>query len=172
MDLPGIRLSFRTIHSSKGLEADYVVVPNLSAGSYAFPSRIRDDPILGLAMTDGDSYPHAEERRLFYVALTRARRGVLLISPDHSPSPFVTELIHDGLVRGVGTGAVATPCPGCRVGVLRPRSGRTGHFWGCSAFPACTFTANTLPWPGPRMAAVTTPPSPTAAPRDVRHDRA
>lgn len=136
VNLPGIRLSFRTIHSSKGLEADYVVVPNLSAGSYAFPSRIRDDPVLRLAMTAGDNYPHAEERRLFYVALTRARRGVLLISPDHSPSPFVTELINDGLVRGVGSGTVATPCPGCGVGVLRPRSGRTGHFWGCSTFPA------------------------------------
>nr|WP_272943991.1 UvrD-helicase domain-containing protein [Serinicoccus marinus] len=90
---PEIRLAFHTIHSAKGLEADYVVVPNLSAGSYAFPSRIADDPVLALAMAGGDTYPHAEERRLFYVALTRARRGVLLISPEHNPSPFVTELI-------------------------------------------------------------------------------
>ncbi|WP_161937872.1 UvrD-helicase domain-containing protein [Serinicoccus chungangensis] len=145
---PEIRLAFRTIHSAKGLEADYVVIPNLSAGSYAFPSRIADDPVLALAMTGGDTYPHAEERRLFYVALTRARRGVLLISPEYHPSPFVTELIQDGLVRDVGPRPVATPCPGCRVSVLRPRSGRTGHFWGRSTFPACTYTCNTLPVPG------------------------
>ncbi|MFK5689190.1 UvrD-helicase domain-containing protein [Ornithinimicrobium sp. LYQ92] len=147
---PGIHLAFRTIHSAKGLEADYVVIPNLSAGSYAFPSRIADDSVLALAMTGGDAYPHAEERRLFYVALTRARRGVLLISPEHNPSPFVTELVQDGLVRDVGPRPVATPCPGCRVGVLRPRSGRTGHFWGCSTFPACTYTCNTVPLPGER----------------------
>lgn len=147
---PEIRLSFRTIHSAKGLEADYVVIPNLSAGSYAFPSRMADDPVLTLAMTGCDAYPHAEERRLFYVALTRARRGVLLISPEHNPSPFVTELIQDGLVRDVGPRPVATPCPGCRVGVLRQRSGRTGTFWGCSTFPACTYTCNTLPVPGER----------------------
>ncbi|GAA5165923.1 3'-5' exonuclease [Ornithinimicrobium tianjinense] len=152
----GVRLAFRTIHSAKGLEADYVVVPNLSAGSYAFPSRIADDPVLALAITEGDSYPHAEERRLFYVALTRARRGVLLISPEHNPSPFVTELIQDGLVQDVGPRPVATPCPGCRVGVLRPRSGRTGHFWGCSTFPACTYTSNTLPLAGVSLPTRTT----------------
>ena len=61
---------------------------------------------------------------------------------------IVTELVQDGLVRDVGPRPVATPCPGCRVGVLRPRSGRTGHFWGCSTFPACTYTCNTLPVPG------------------------
>lgn len=123
-------------------------------------------------MTAGDTYPHAEERRLFYVALTRARRGVLLISPDHSPSPFVTELINDGLVRGVGSGTVATPCSGCGVGVLRPRSGRTGHFWGCSTFPACTFTVNTLPTPDAGATAITTPARHVAAPRGIRHDPA
>ncbi|WP_134772997.1 topoisomerase DNA-binding C4 zinc finger domain-containing protein [Ornithinimicrobium flavum] len=32
--------------------------------------------------------------------------------------------------------------------MLRPRSGRTGHFWGCSTFPACTYTCNTLPGAG------------------------
>lgn len=154
---PGIHLAFRTIHSAKGLEADYVVIPNLSAGSYAFPSRMADDPVLALAMTGGDTYPHAEERRLFYVALTRARRGVLLISPENNPSPFVTELIQDGRVRGVGSRPVATPCPGCRVGVLRRRSGRNGTFWGCSTFPACTYTCNTLPLPGERPSVTMSP---------------
>lgn len=153
-----IRLTFRTIHSAKGLEADYVVVPNMSTGAYGFPSRIADDPVLAIAMADGDTYPHAEERRLFYVALTRARRGVLLICPEHAPSPFVTELVHDGLVRDVGPRPVSTPCPECRVGVLRPRSGRHGQFWGCSTFPRCRYTSNTVPRPGSRTTGTTSPP--------------
>lgn len=145
---PGIRLDFRTIHSAKGLEADYVVVPNLSNGTYGFPSTIADDPVLALAMAAEDTYPHAEERRLFYVALTRARRGVLLICPEHNPSPFVTELVQDGLVRDVGPLRVATPCPECRAGVMRRRSSRYGAFWGCSTFPRCRYTSNTLPGAG------------------------
>lgn len=136
-----IQLRFRTIHSAKGLEADYVIVPNLSAGTYGFPSQIADDPVLDLAMADLDAYPHAEERRLFYVALTRARRGVLLISPEANPSPFLTELVKDGLVRVGGERASMTPCPECGAGVLRQRTGRYGVFWGCSNFPRCRYTS-------------------------------
>ncbi len=137
---------FRTIHSAKGLEADYVVVPNLAAGTYGFPSEITDDPVLALALTDVDTYPYAEERRLFYVALTRARRGVLLLSPENNPSPFVTELVKEGLVSVAaerGRNSV-TVCPQCSEGTLRRRDGRYGAFWGCSTFPRCRFTTPSL----------------------------
>lgn len=60
-----LRVAFRTIHSAKGLEADYVVVPNLTTGTHGFPSQIADEPVLALAMSEADPYPHAEERRLF-----------------------------------------------------------------------------------------------------------
>lgn len=76
----GLKVGFRTAHSSKGLEADYVILPNVTSGTYGFPSTIQDDPVLALAMAEADDYPHAEERRLFYVALTRARRQVTLLS--------------------------------------------------------------------------------------------
>lgn len=63
-----VRLTFRTVHSAKGLEADYIIVPNLAAGTYGFPSQIGDDPVLSHAMVEADRYPHAEERRLLYVS--------------------------------------------------------------------------------------------------------
>ena len=57
-------VTFRTVHASKGLEADFVVLPNVSSGTYGFPSEVADDPVLALAMTEADPYPYAEERRL------------------------------------------------------------------------------------------------------------
>jgi DNA helicase IV len=71
-------VTFRTVHGSKGLEADYIVIAGMTTGSYGFPSTIAEDPVLDLAMPAPESFPRAEERRLFYVALTRARRAVCL----------------------------------------------------------------------------------------------
>jgi DNA helicase-4 len=144
---PHVRVTFRTMHASKGLEADYVVIPNLSAGTHGFPSVIGDDPVLALAMPNPERYAHAEERRLFYVALTRARRGVVLVADERAPSPFVTELLTAGQVRlkqGAGVKPVVV-CPSCGEGVLRPRTGRFGLFWGCSTFPRCRHTSKVAP---------------------------
>ncbi|HET7399120.1 MAG TPA: UvrD-helicase domain-containing protein [Intrasporangium sp.] len=142
----GLRVTFRTVHSSKGLEADYVIIPNLSSGLYGFPSQVVDDPVLSLAMAAPDPHPHAEERRLLYVALTRARRGVVLIAPQASPSPFLAELLRDGHVTQSAERPLApVPCPSCGVGVLRQRQGRYGTFWGCSTFPSCRHTSNDAP---------------------------
>lgn len=63
----------------------------LTAGG--FPSAIEDDPLLTLAMPAAEQFPHAEERRLFYVALTRTRRSVLLLTLTNRESPFLLELI-------------------------------------------------------------------------------
>ena len=79
-------VSFSTVHTSKRLEADYFTVPNTAVGTGGFPSEIEDDPVLDLAMTESDTFLHAEERRLFYVALTRARLTAVLISALSSPS--------------------------------------------------------------------------------------
>lgn len=84
-DGDGRSKSIRTVHNVKGLQADYVVVLGLSRGRYGFPSGIEDDPILEIAMAQGDSFPHADERRLFYVALTRARKAVFLVTDVESP---------------------------------------------------------------------------------------
>lgn len=65
-----LNLKFETTHASKGLEADYVMLLNVTEGMMGFPSQIVDDPVLQLAMPQPDAFPLAEERRLFYVALT------------------------------------------------------------------------------------------------------
>ncbi len=141
---PGLEISFRTVHSSKGLEADYIIVANLTAGTYGFPSTVQDDPVLSLAMSDPDVYPHAEERRLFYVALTRARRQVTLLTVAGQESPFVVELVKDEQVELVRSpGLPPQPCPGCGEGTLVVRSGPYGPFLGCSTFPRCRHTAKT-----------------------------
>lgn len=137
---PQLDVRFRTAHASKGLEADFIVIPRMETGRYGFPSQITDDPVLDLVMASPDSYPHAEERRLFYVALTRARREVTLIAPDGRESPFVVELLKDGRVevQDADHAVVSVPiCPECGQGTLVLRRGRYGEFLGCSRFPAC-----------------------------------
>ena len=73
---PGLRFTYMTVHRAKGLEADYAVVLGLCAGKHGFPVEIADDPLLDLVMAGPEAHPNAEERRLLYVALTRARRQV------------------------------------------------------------------------------------------------
>ncbi len=87
---PQLRLEAKTIHAAKGLEADFVVILDLTAGH--FPSSRKGDPLLHLVQP-GDPFPHAEERRLFFVALTRAREGVWLVADRDKPSPFVEEVM-------------------------------------------------------------------------------
>ncbi len=137
-----LRVTFRTIHGSKGLEADYIVIAGVSTGTYGFPSTIADDPVLDLAMPAPEAFPHAEERRLLYVALTRARRQVTLLTDPARMSPFVVELLKQAHVTIDGAEpATVKLCPLCGKGTLVQRTGKWGPFLGCSTFPACTHTA-------------------------------
>lgn len=142
-----LQVAFLTAHGSKGLEADYVVIPNLVRGIYGFPSEVADDAVMDLVMAEPDHYPYAEERRLFYVALTRARREVTLITARGIESPFVVELLKEGLVtlhdQPAGTEPVET-CRTCGQGTMVLRSGPHGEFLGCSRFPKCRGTKRRL----------------------------
>lgn len=141
----GVEVTFRTVHGSKGLEADFVVVPNMSKGKFGFPSQIADDPVLELAMSEAEDFEHSEERRLFYVALTRARRQAMLIGVSGKESGFLTELITDGLIEIDPNGHVPpVVCSECGEGVMVPRRGPYSEFFGCSTFPRCRNTMKTL----------------------------
>ena len=138
-----LELTFMTVHGSKGLEADYVVVLDLCSGKYGFPTGIVDDPLLDLVLAAPEAFPNAEERRLFYVAVTRARRGVYLLADFGTPSAFVEELMKDGYdveVHGEHPKR-DVPCPGCIHGRLQRRGSAQdrGIFYGCSLWPYCEF---------------------------------
>lgn len=137
-----LTVTFRTAHSSKGLEADYVLIPRMVSGMYGFPSEVVDDPVLGLVMSDADRFPHGEERRLFYVALTRAKKEVMLLTVRGRESAFVTELLKAGQLTEspMSTATPVIVCPTCAQGALVPRRGPYGDFYGCSRFPACRHT--------------------------------
>lgn len=136
-----LALQFRTAHGSKGLEAEYVFVLNVVQGTKGFPSQIQDDPALQLAMPTPDPYPYAEERRLFYVALTRARKQVRFYTTMGQPSQFLVELAKSKhLTIEAVDGEALEPCPRCGQGVLQARTGVKGHFLGCSRFPKCDYT--------------------------------
>lgn len=138
-----LEISFKTIHSSKGLEADYVMLLNVVEGVRGFPSQIEDDPLLQIPMPAPDPYPMAEERRLFYVALTRARRQVRIYTSLATPSRFVTELVTKGALRIEAVdGEFQEICPKCRIGVLRLRTSKYGEFESCSRWQRCDFKRN------------------------------
>ena len=74
------RVEYKTIHSSKGLQADYVILLGLNTGGSAFPSEKEDDPLINLVLPQPETHAYAEERRLFYVALTRAKESFSLVN--------------------------------------------------------------------------------------------
>ena len=144
-----ISLSYMTVHRSKGLEADYVVILDLCTGKYGFPAEIADDPLLDLVLAASEGHPNAEERRLLYVAITRARRGVYLIADGGPPSPFITELVNDGYdVTAFGRLPESdVACPTCVDGRLVRRNNEQDRsvFYGCSHYPYCEHTQAACP---------------------------
>jgi hypothetical protein len=89
----GREIPFLSVHSAKGLEADNVILVNCNQGAYGFPSLIEDDPILDFVLSKNEAYPYAEERRLFYVAMTRARMKMYVLYDQNKPSPFIGEFL-------------------------------------------------------------------------------
>lgn len=92
--IEGREIEFLTVHKSKGLEADYVILLQCNKDTYGFPSLVSDDPILHYVLTEGDRFPYGEERRLFYVALTRAKVKTIVLYDSRNPSVFVDEYLH------------------------------------------------------------------------------
>lgn len=148
---PRLDVRFATAHAAKGLEADFVVIAGLEQGGSGFPAEKTQEPLLELLLPGYEPYPFAEERRLFYVALTRARHRAYVLYPPASASPFIRELTErdetgqlvydvwvdefDGAV-GAAKALPSVACPECG-GHLVPRTGEFGPFVGCDRYPYC-----------------------------------
>ena len=147
---PSTPVQFSTVHKSKGLEADNVVIINFKNALLGFPNKISDDPLLEKVLDVPDAYMFAEERRLLYVALTRTKNNVYILVERDKPSEFFQEFKgHPSVKSYVSTnegGEEARFCPKCKTGVLVVRRNpKDGHnFLGCSNYPQCDYTFHKL----------------------------
>ena len=132
-----LNMVFLTAHKSKGLQADYVFIINNKESRMGFPSKIQGAPILDLLLDNCDKYPYAEERRLYYVALTRAKKKAFIVTVDGQESEFAIELKQQ---YGDELKKEQFECPLCG-GRLVKHSGPYGDFFGCSnyRFTGCTY---------------------------------
>ena len=92
---PKLKITFMTAHASKGLGYDNVIVINGKNEMFGFPSKIENDPILNYVIKQDNAIDAAEERRLFYVAMTRTKNRVYFVAPEKNPSEFLLEIKHD-----------------------------------------------------------------------------
>lgn len=131
VDYAGRTMQFMSVHAAKGLEADNVIILNCSQDGGGFPSRITDDPILGFVLSEIDKFEYSEERRLFYVAITRARKHTFVMYNLLMPSVFVAEMIKDKEEN-------IMICPVCKKGFFKvvkemiTSNGRHFRFYLCS----------------------------------------
>ena len=134
-----LEMHFITAHKAKGLEADYAILINCNSGKYGFPSGKADDPILNLLLSSADRFENGEERRLFYVAMTRTKKQVVFITNRYRKSKFIREIqdeTEDNSLR----------CPLCGNGELVKRSGVGYLFYGCTNWAyGCTYSTSTPP---------------------------
>ncbi|MBD5240175.1 MAG: UvrD-helicase domain-containing protein [Bacteroidales bacterium] len=132
----GRNITYLSVHKSKGLEADNVILINCHSGVYGFPSLIEDDPILSYLLSEADRFENAEERRLFYVAITRAKKRMYILYYSDTPSPFLQELnsdidaqdqrcplCNDGSTIGLGYYRAANGNPYVKIGCTNNENG-------------------------------------------------
>ena len=87
------QMNYMTVHQSKGLECDYIILINCNGGTVGFPSQISDSPVLKYVLSEPDAYAFSEERRVFYVGITRAKKHTWVLYDMNKPSPFVKEFV-------------------------------------------------------------------------------
>ncbi len=152
---PNKVLEFLTVHRAKGLGYDNVIIINARNEVYGFPSQVQDDPVLKYVVKVDHSIEYAEERRLFYVALTRTKNRVYLAVPEKHPSEFVMELLKEYstvTLRGnLAPENEIAPiqmkrCPVCGYPLqLRYKAAYGLRLWICSNEPEiCDFMTNNL----------------------------
>lgn len=149
-----VEMEYLTVHRAKGLGYDNVIIINAIDSVYGFPSQIEDDPVLKYVLKSDRSIEWAEERRLFYVALTRTKNRVYIVTPQQRPSAFVRELLRDYpnvVLRGKLDDTSADrkeskSCPVCGYPLqLRYKTAYGLKLWICTNEPeVCDFMTNNL----------------------------
>ncbi|MFX0030156.1 MAG: UvrD-helicase domain-containing protein [Candidatus Hermodarchaeota archaeon] len=157
----GIR--FHSAHGSKGLESKHVIIMNANSGLYGFPCEIQDSSVMEMAKRFVTENFFEEERRLFYVALTRSKKFLYVYSLENQNSMFLNEINpylmniyidtgerwHQGLseffsnyIKGISL-EVPIICPRCGR-FLVEKQGKYGRFLGCAGFSSidCRYTYN------------------------------
>lgn len=109
-ELPHLEIKFLSVHRSKGLQADYVILLNCVSGQFGFPSEQSDDPILNLLLSKSDQFTNGEERRLFYVALTRSKKKTFITTNTIYKSKFINEIDPNFKADPI------SKCPLCKLG--------------------------------------------------------
>ena len=137
-DRSDLQISFYSAHRSKGLQSDYVFIINNRNRSMGFPSKVQNPLLVEKLLEQADTYKFAEERRLFYVALTRARKKVYLVTIKNNLSAFAKEIknTHQQDIK-----KEAFSCPICSAPLVR-HTGQYGDFFGCSNYweNGCKYT--------------------------------
>ena len=137
-------INFMTIHWSKWLESDYIVILNWNRWKSWFPSEIKDDSLLDLVLSEPDNYKYSEERRLFYVALTRAKKKTFILTKEWSKSFFIEELEEILWIKAIKTENIENICPRCKKWELIPRENFAKWALGCNRYPKCNYTIKTI----------------------------
>ena len=140
---PNLQIDFKTIHGSKGLEADHVILLNADRGGNGrrgFPSEINDDALLSLVSAKEEAHPHSEERRVMYVAMTRARESLTILASKAHPSAFVTELKDDpeyDIAHDDDADEDDHKCGECGGRLLKIKAQKDGRIWYRCEYKLC-----------------------------------
>ncbi|WP_288605278.1 topoisomerase DNA-binding C4 zinc finger domain-containing protein [uncultured Treponema sp.] len=139
-------MDFMSVHKSKGLEADNVILLNFKNDKLGFPNQIADDKVLNLVLANAEDFKFAEERRLFYVAITRTKNRTFVLTDNRNPSPFFKEFEVSNSVCFISVRQTANEgqekCLLCKTGNLLKVEHDGKYFVGCSNFPKCKYTVH------------------------------
>ncbi len=136
-------VKFWTFHRSKGLEADYCILIGFFQGRSGFPNNNKEEAVIEALLPMLDTFAHSEERRLFYVALTRARKKSYLIADPMATSEFVNEILSPKYPIHIISETFEKryreifKCPLCSEGYFKRYNGRYGSFYSCSSGSIC-----------------------------------
>ncbi len=133
------QVSFWTFHRAKGLEADYTIIVGLDGGSYGFPCSRTSFRLIEALLPTQDPFLYSEERRLFYVGLTRARKHCYILGYSLNASEFINEILAPKYNLDIRSSKFEADyrkifkCPTCKNGYFELKTGKFGDWYECNS---------------------------------------